>query len=65
MDETLTTEEIAKILKVHQRTVQRLIRSGELPAFRVGIQWRVNRSDLEAYRQTKPKQGNEEENLER
>lgn len=43
----LTTEEVLGCLKVTPRTVYRLIRAGELPAVRVGRQWRFRRADLE------------------
>lgn len=46
-----TTEEIAKLLKVSKLTVYDLIKKGELPAYRVGKQMRVDASDLEAYKQ--------------
>jgi excisionase family DNA binding protein len=42
----LTTEEVLGYLKVNSRTIYRLIRSGELPAIRIGRQWRFRRSDL-------------------
>lgn len=51
MEETLpvflTTEEVLSWLKVTPRTIYRLIRTGELPAVRVGRQWRFRRADLE------------------
>lgn len=43
----LTTEEVLSCLKVTPRTIYRLIRAGELPAVRVGRQWRFRRADLE------------------
>lgn len=43
----LKTEEVLGCLKVTPRTLYRLIRAGELPAVRVGRQWRFRRSDLE------------------
>lgn len=46
-----TTEEIAKLLKVSKLTVYDLIKKGELPAYRVGKQMRVDSTDLEAYKQ--------------
>lgn len=46
-----TTEEIAKLLKVSKLTVYDLIKKGELPAYRVGKQMRVDSVDLEAYKQ--------------
>jgi excisionase family DNA binding protein len=45
----LTTEEVMAILRVNTRTVYRLIRSKDIPAVRVGRQWRFRRSDLEGW----------------
>ena len=45
----LTTEEVLGCLKVNPRTIYRLIKSGELPAVRVGRQWRFRRADLDAW----------------
>jgi excisionase family DNA binding protein len=42
----LTLTEAADILHVSTRTLQRMIRSGELPAFKVGGQWRVRETQL-------------------
>lgn len=36
----LTTEEVLGCLKVNPRTIYRLIKTGELPAVRIGRQWR-------------------------
>lgn len=46
-----TTEEVAKLLKVSKLTVYDLIKKGELPAYRVGKQMRVDADDLENYKQ--------------
>ena len=45
----LTTEEVLVYLRVTPRTIYRLIRSGELPALRIGRQWRFCRTDLDAW----------------
>jgi excisionase family DNA binding protein len=45
----LTTEEVLALLKVTPRTVYRLIRDGDLPAVRVGRQWRFRQSDLDSW----------------
>jgi excisionase family DNA binding protein len=45
----LTTEEVLAYLKVTPRTIYRLIRTGELPAVRIGRQWRFRRQDLDAW----------------
>jgi excisionase family DNA binding protein len=48
-DEILTTAEVAARLKVTRQTVQRLINDGKLVASRVGREWRVKRSELDAF----------------
>jgi len=44
-----TTQEVARMLKVSQRTVQDWIREGALPAVRYGRLLRVRQADLEAF----------------
>jgi excisionase family DNA binding protein len=49
-DEYLTTEQVARELRVPVRTVQHWLKTGELPGFKVGLrQWRIRRDDFEAY----------------
>ena len=43
----LTTEEVLGYLKVTPRTIYRLIRTGELPAVRIGRLWRFKRADVD------------------
>jgi excisionase family DNA binding protein len=45
----LTTEEVLSCLKVNPRTIYRLIKTGDLPAVRIGRQWRFRRADLDAW----------------
>ena len=42
----LTIKEAAVILRMSQRTVQRLIQRKELPSFKVGGQWRLRESEV-------------------
>ncbi|MDR6551103.1 helix-turn-helix transcriptional regulator [Paenibacillus qinlingensis] len=49
-DVSYTTEEIAKLLKISKLTVYDLIKKGDLAAYRVGKQMRVDAADLEAYK---------------
>ena len=42
----LTLKETAELLQVSGRTVWRLVQQNELPAFKVGAQWRFRESDL-------------------
>jgi excisionase family DNA binding protein len=37
----LSTAEIATLLRLHQITIQRLLRTGQLRGYRVGRKWRV------------------------
>lgn len=41
--EYITVEELADALKVSPRTIQRIIDRKELPAIRIGRQWRFQR----------------------
>jgi excisionase family DNA binding protein len=43
------TADVPGCLPVNRRTIYRLIKSGNLPAVRIGGQWRFRRSDLNAW----------------
>lgn len=45
----LTVAEVAAELRVSTMTVYRLVQAGELPAFRIGKNYRIKREDLDAY----------------
>jgi len=49
MNETLTPEEAAEILRITKNTVYELVKRGELPASRIGKKIRLDRQTLEAY----------------
>lgn len=49
VDELLTVAEVAVYLKLSRRTAWRWCKAGQLPAVKVGHQWRVARSDLESF----------------
>jgi excisionase family DNA binding protein len=44
-----TTREVATFLRVSQRTVEKWIQRGELPALRYGTQKRVRQEDIVAF----------------
>lgn len=48
-DELLTLPEVAQLLKVAEKTVYTMAQKGELPAFKVGGQWRFRRGDLDSW----------------
>lgn len=45
----LTVAEVADALRVSSMTVYRLVKTGELPALRVGKNIRIRTADLDAY----------------
>jgi excisionase family DNA binding protein len=45
----LTVVEVAAVLRVSNMTVYRLIKAGELPALRVGKNYRIREDELEAF----------------
>lgn len=44
-----TVDEIAEMIKIHPKTVQRYIREGRLKATKVGKSWRVSGHDLSVF----------------
>ena len=61
VDEVLTTEEVDQFLKIDKQTVRELLRLRKLPGRKVGRDWRVLRSELEAWlRQSEPSAAEEE-----
>jgi excisionase family DNA binding protein len=48
-DEILTIQEVAKYLKLNEKTAYRLASEGKLPEFKVGGSWRFKRVDIERW----------------
>ena len=48
MDKLLTIKEVARYLRVSERSVNRYIEAGRLRASRIG-QWRIKQSDLNKF----------------
>ncbi len=46
----LTLAEVAHYLRVHPSTIYRLVRRKEIPAFKVGSDWRFDVRELEEWR---------------
>lgn len=46
-DEILTLSEVAQLLKVAGKTVYSMTQKRQLPAFKIGGQWRFERVDLD------------------
>jgi excisionase family DNA binding protein len=47
--EVLTALELASYLRIHPTTVYKLAKRGELPAFKVGGDWRFDRASIESW----------------
>jgi len=45
----LTVNEVANILRVSNMTVYRLVKSGQIPAIRVGKNYRIKENDVNDY----------------
>jgi excisionase family DNA binding protein len=48
-DEFLTAEEVAERLKMHPRTVRRMLARGDIPGRRLGKGWRVSATELQKF----------------
>ena len=49
LGEILTVHDVAEFLKIPKQTVYRMVRSGDLCAFKAGKHWRVQRGELGAF----------------
>jgi excisionase family DNA binding protein len=49
MHKVMTLEEVAEFIKVHPSTVYRLLRKHQIPAFRLGSDWRFNLESIERW----------------
>ncbi|MEP6957281.1 MAG: helix-turn-helix domain-containing protein [Nitrospirota bacterium] len=47
--ELMTAEETCRYLKITPRTLYRYLRNRQIPAFKLGKEWRFVRSDLEQW----------------
>ncbi len=45
----LTANEVADVLRLNHQVVQRKLQAGEIPAYRIGREWRVKKIDLVAW----------------
>jgi excisionase family DNA binding protein len=50
MPSVFTLEEVASYLRVHPSTIYRLLKSQQIPAFKVGSDWRFNVESIDRWR---------------
>lgn len=48
-DEIMTLKEVAKYLKLAEKTAYRLAAEGKIPGFKVGGSWRFKRKDIDRW----------------
>jgi excisionase family DNA binding protein len=48
-DEILTVREVAKLLKINEKTAYKLAASGKIPGFKVGGSWRFERHEISSW----------------
>lgn len=48
-DEIMTIKEVAKYLKMNEKTIYNLIKKKEIPAFKVGGNWRFKKSIIDKW----------------
>ena len=48
----LTVQETAKLLKTSKQQIRKMIRSGLIPAVRIGREWRISEKYLEQFLQS-------------
>jgi excisionase family DNA binding protein len=46
----MTVGEVAQLLRCHPSTIYRLLKRREIPAFRVGTDWRFNLEEIDRWR---------------
>jgi excisionase family DNA binding protein len=58
MDNVMTLKEVAAYLQLHPATIYRLLKTRQIPAFRIASEWRFNREQIDAWMAElrKPKQ---------
>jgi excisionase family DNA binding protein len=49
MHRVLRLEEVAEFLRVHPTTIYRLLYKDQIPAFKVGSEWRFNQESVEKW----------------
>ncbi len=47
--EIMTVRDLAEYLQCHQSTIYRLVKRGEIPAFRLGGDWRFKSDQIERW----------------
>jgi excisionase family DNA binding protein len=57
-DDIMTVNEVTEYLRIHRTTLYRLLKQKEIPAFRIGSDWRFSRTQLDKWRLSRQCWGN-------
>ena len=49
MAEIMTTQEVAKYLKLHEITISKLVKEGKIPGVRIGRVWRFDKETIDKW----------------
>ncbi len=49
MPDILTIKQVSEFLQVNERTIYKLAKSGDIPSFKVGGQWRFKKEDINTW----------------
>lgn len=49
MEELLTAEDVARILRLNITTVREMLQAGKIEGFKIGRQWKVKQESLRRY----------------
>ena len=50
LSQTMTVSEVCALLRIHRSSLYRLIKAGELPAFKIARDYRFDREDIDRWR---------------
>lgn len=56
-NEVPTNREVAALLKLAEKTVCAMAQAGEIPSFNIRGQWRIKRTELDAWTDAQPRGG--------
>ena len=50
--QVMTADEVAELLRVHRSTIYRLLKTGQIPFFRMGSDYRFSRQAIDEWRKS-------------
>ncbi len=47
--EVMTVKDIAEYMDIHPMTIYKYVKEGEIPAFKIGSNWRIRRDSIQKW----------------